>query len=155
MAQPWRPHPPTHCPAQPPDEAGETGDDGYASVGGTSAASLRAWLRHMREFTYQVGGEEAGQRGGDYGSRSAGQACFSTAVSLGAGRLGLQPPTATCAASPPLLVLPPQTVGLLPTHCPPAMDSPTLQAAHAQSAYAYVDVRLGVGWEGMGVQVVQ
>jgi hypothetical protein len=37
------------------DASGETGDDGYASVGGTTPAALRAWLRHMREFTYQVG----------------------------------------------------------------------------------------------------
>ncbi|KAL4423234.1 hypothetical protein ABPG77_000026 [Micractinium sp. CCAP 211/92] len=66
------------------DGSGETGDDGYASVGGTSPASLRAWLRHMREFTYQ-------------------------------------------------------TVGLLPTNCPPAMDSPALQAAYSQSIFAYVD----------------
>lgn len=66
------------------DGSGETGDDGYASVGGTTPASLRAWLRHMREFTYQ-------------------------------------------------------TVGLLPTHCPPAMDSPALQAAYAQSLFAYID----------------
>lgn len=36
------------------DSSGETGDDGYASVGGTTPAALRAWLRHMREFTYQV-----------------------------------------------------------------------------------------------------
>lgn len=52
------PHPATLLPqTQPPEDgSGETGDDGYASVGGTSAASLRAWLRHMREFTYQVGG---------------------------------------------------------------------------------------------------
>jgi len=33
-----------------------------------------------------------------------------------------------------------QTVGLLPTHCPPAMDSPTLQAAFAQSVFAYIEV---------------
>ncbi len=33
-----------------------------------------------------------------------------------------------------------QTVGLLPTNCPPAMDSPALQAAYAQSMFAYVDV---------------
>lgn len=39
------------------EEAGESGDDGYVSVGGASPASLRAWLRHMREFTYQVGGD--------------------------------------------------------------------------------------------------
>ncbi len=44
--------PPTQQP--PEDGSGETGDDGYASVGGTTAASMRAWLRHMREFTYQV-----------------------------------------------------------------------------------------------------
>ncbi|PSC73686.1 HASTY 1 [Micractinium conductrix] len=66
------------------DGGGETGDDGYASVGGTTPAALRAWLRHMREFTYQ-------------------------------------------------------TVGLLPIACPPAMDSPTLQAAFVQSAFAYLD----------------
>ncbi|PRW59064.1 HASTY 1-like isoform X1 isoform B [Chlorella sorokiniana] len=71
--------------AKPPEDgSGETGDDGYASVGGTTAASLRAWLRHMREFTYQ-------------------------------------------------------TVGLLPTHCPPVMDSPALAAAYAQSGFAYID----------------
>lgn len=40
-------------PADAPD--GETWDDGYSSVGGASPAALRAWLRHMREFTYQVG----------------------------------------------------------------------------------------------------
>lgn len=44
---------PSH-PQPPEDGSGETGDDGYASVGGTTAASMRAWLRHMREFTYQV-----------------------------------------------------------------------------------------------------
>lgn len=33
-----------------------------------------------------------------------------------------------------------QTVGLLPTNCPPAMDSPALQAAYSQSIFAYVDV---------------
>lgn len=38
---------------------------------------------------------------------------------------------------PPLL----QTVGLLPTHCPQAMDSAAIQAAYAQSAFAYIDVR--------------
>ena len=42
------------------------------------------------------------------------------------------------AASGPYL----QTVGLLPTHCPPAMDSPALAAAYAQSGFAYIDVRL-------------
>lgn len=34
----------------------------------------------------------------------------------------------------------PQTVGLLPTHCPPALDSPALVAAYAQSGFAYMDV---------------
>jgi hypothetical protein len=55
----WKaqPFPPTHPhpPLQAADASGETGDDGYASVGGTTPAALRAWLRHMREFTYQVG----------------------------------------------------------------------------------------------------
>lgn len=36
-------------PAAAPD-AGDTGD--YASVGGTTIGSLRAWLRHLREFSY-------------------------------------------------------------------------------------------------------
>ena len=31
-------------------DAGDTGD--YASVGGTTIGSLRAWLRHLREFSY-------------------------------------------------------------------------------------------------------
>jgi exportin-5 len=31
-------------------DAGDTGD--YASVGGTTLGSLRAWLRHLREFSY-------------------------------------------------------------------------------------------------------
>ncbi|EFN51722.1 hypothetical protein CHLNCDRAFT_139890 [Chlorella variabilis] len=69
-------------PADAPD--GETWDDGYSSVGGASPAALRAWLRHMREFTYQ-------------------------------------------------------SMGLLPTHCPPAMDSAAIQAAYVQSAFAYIE----------------
>lgn len=34
-------------------------------------------------------------------------------------------------------------MGLLPTHCPPAMDSAAIQAAYVQSAFAYIEVR---GW---------
>lgn len=45
---------PLVCMQPAEDGGGETGDDGYASVGGTTPAALRAWLRHMREFTYQV-----------------------------------------------------------------------------------------------------
>jgi hypothetical protein len=37
-----------------------------------------------------------------------------------------------------------QTVGLLPTHCPPAMDSAAIQAAYVQSGFAYMDVSFGL-----------
>ena len=138
------------CPALPPpaaqqppeDGSGETGDDGYASVGGTSPASMRAWLRHMREFTYQVG------VGGTHGTQAP------WLLSMGA-VLGCSGLASACLRRLhfrlELLAWHPafcsaQTVGLLPTHCPPAMDSPALAAAYAQSGFAYIEVRGAGGW---------
>ena len=51
---PSRPAPP-RAPAPPqPAAAGEEQDGDYASVGGTTVGSIRAWLRHSREFLYQT-----------------------------------------------------------------------------------------------------
>lgn len=64
---------------------GEEGGD-YASVGGTTVGSVRAWLRHLREFLYQ-------------------------------------------------------TFGLLPTHCPAALDCAPAAAVFAPAVFSYVEVR--------------
>ena len=49
-------------------------------------------------------------------------------------------PPALASSNRSRLLAAAQTVGLLPTHCAPAMDSPVIQAAYVQSAYAYVEV---------------
>ena len=85
----------------------------------------------MREFTYQVPA---------FGYLLCGRClehlnqlrCIVVALGFPAADLGTDWP----APAGPVL----QTVGLRPTHCPPAMDSAAIQAAYVQSGFAYIDV---------------
>lgn len=101
-------------------------------------------FRNMRKFTYRVG--LVGWSGPVSCDRFSQQCCHTPQWVMQV-RVAMDALDAAPHPAPHTLPTPgpaPQTVGLLPTHCPPALDSPALAAAYAQSGFAYMDVSAGL-----------